>query len=160
MINSTTTITEEDKDELFRHLAKIPENELINGYFDKRFSSLRSLKKYVTKSKWTWKEFAALPRIEPFVTPQAMCYIDKKERNECRKEFKKDIAFLFMRHHFSRAYYYPDLFDIMDFVEESMILCKDPDHSAVSGVHFLYDTYIDKDGKEIEFAQVTFSLDS
>ena len=159
MINNNS-ITDDDKDELFRHLAKVPETELISGYFDKTFTSLRSLKKYITKSKWTWKEFAALPRIKPFVTPQAMCYITKKERNECRQMFKKDLPFLFARLQFSRVYYYPDLFDIMDFVEESMIVCKDPDHAAVSGVHFLYDTYIEKDGKETEFVQVTFSLDS
>ena len=63
-MNTTTT----DKDELFRHIAKKPENIIVQEFFDYSFDSIKEIRQFVRLSKWKWKEFASLPRIEPYIT--------------------------------------------------------------------------------------------
>ena len=87
--------------------------------------------------------------------------MSKKERNKCKKIFDSGKVILLVRHQFSQAFTYPTWFDLMDFIEESMVIFKDPDHSALSGLYYCNDTYIDDEtGEKVDFVEVTFSLDS
>jgi hypothetical protein len=73
--------------------------------------------------------------------------------------FKKDMAFAFVRDFVQEIYWNPTLDDIIDFLETTAILLKDPDHCGLADIHFLKDQY-DDNGNNIDYYVVTFSLDS
>jgi len=57
------------------------------------------------------------------------------------------------------VYMNPTLDDVVDFLETSAILLKDPDHCGLGSINFKKEKY-EEDGKFNGFYVVTFSLDS
>jgi hypothetical protein len=156
--NKATTMSH---NKLIRHLKRKSENELVDSYLNNWYNDVKEVKAMVRDHGWTWKEAKECKHrnLNYFLDPSVNFWLDRVDRDRYRRMFKKDIAFLFVRGQFQKVYWYPTLDDVLDFIEESAILFKDPDHMGLAGIDFTKDEF-EEDGKIVEFYMVTFSLDS
>jgi hypothetical protein len=156
---SKATVASHNK--LIRHLKRKSEDELANTYFDNWYDNLKEVQAVVRGLGWTWKEAKKCKHrdLNCFLDPTISVYLGSAEREKYKRMFKKDVPFLFVRDFVEEVYWYPTLDDVIDFVEMSAILLKDPDHCGLADIRFSKEKH-DDDGKITDFYMVTFSLDS
>ena len=146
---------------LMRHLSRKTEDDLVDDYFEYHFDTIKEVKAMVKQAGWTWTEAKTCDHryLSAYLNPTINVYIDSTTRAKYKKMFKKDIAFLFVRDFVEEVYWYPTLDDIVDFLETSAILLKDPDHTGLGDIYFSKENY-EENGETINYYVVTFSLDS
>jgi len=156
---SKATVASHNK--LIRHLKRKSEDELANAYFDNWYDNIKEVRAMVRSLGWTWKEAKECKHrnLNYFLDPTISVYLGSAEREKYKRMFKKEIPFLFVRDFIEEVYWYPTLDDVIDFVEMSAILLKDPDHCGLADIRFSKEKHED-DGKITDFYMVTFSLDS
>ena len=150
------------QNKLIRHLKRKSENELADNYFDYQFESVKEVKSMIKAAGWTWKEAQDCKHrhLDCFLNPTINVWLDSTQRKRYKSMFKKELPFMFMRGPLEKVVWYPTLDDVVDFVEESAILFKDPDHVGLTEIQFSKEKFLEKDGTEVHFYIVTFSLDS
>ena len=146
---------------LMRHLSRKTEDDLVDDYFEYQFDTIKQVKAMVKQAGWTWAEAKKCHHryLSAYLNPTVNVYLDSNTRTRYKKMFKKDIAFLFVRDFVEQVYWYPTLDDVVDFIETSAILLKDPDHTGLGDIYFSKESY-EESGKIIQYCMVTFSLDS
>jgi hypothetical protein len=110
---------------------------------------------------WTWKEAKECKHrnLNYFLDPTISVCLGSTEREKYKKMFKKEMPFLFVRDFVEEVYWYPTLDDVVDFLERTAILLKDPDHCGLGDIRFSKEKH-EEDGEITNFYMVTFSLDS
>ena len=151
-----------EQNKLIRHLKRKSEDELANNYFDYEFESVKEIKAMIKAAGWTWKEAQECTHrhLDCFLNPTINVWLDSNQRRQYKSMFKKELPFMLMRGPMDKVLWYPTLDDVVDFVEESAIVFKDPDHVGLTEIQFSKEKFLEKDGTEVHFYIVTFNLDS
>ena len=146
---------------LIRHLKRKSEDELVNGYLNHWFADIKEVRAMVRDLGWTWKEAKECKHrnLNYFLDPTISVYLGGTEREKYKRMFKKEVPFLFVRDFVEEVYWYPTLDDVVDFLERTVILLKDPDHCGLGDIRFSKEKHEDN-GEITNFYMVTFSLDS
>ena len=156
---SKATVASHNK--LIRNLKRKSEDELVDGYLNNRFVDIKEVRAMVRSLGWTWKEAKECKHrnLNYFLDPTISVYLGSTEREKYKKMFKKEMPFLFVRDFVEEVYWYPTLDDVVDFLERTAILLKDPDHCGLGDIRFSKEKH-EEDGEITDFYMVTFSLDS
>ena len=156
---SKATVASHNK--LIRHLKRKSEDELVDGYLNHWFVDIKEVRAMVRSLGWTWKEAKECKHrnLNYFLDPTISVYLGSTEREKYKKMFKKEMPFLFVRDFVEEVYWYPTLDDVVDFLERTAILLKDPDHCGLGDIRFSKEKH-EEDGEITDFYMVTFSLDS
>lgn len=150
------------QNKFLRHLKRKGEDGLADDYFNNDFKSIKEVKAMVKAAGWTWAEAKKCKHrdLHYFLNPTINVWLDSDQRKKYKSMFKKDLPFLFLRGPVDKLVWYPTLDDIVDFLEETAVLFKDPDHVGLTDIEFAKDNFVEDDGKIIDFYWVTFNLDS
>ena len=156
---SKATVASHNK--LIRHLKRKSEDELVDGYLNHWFVDIKEVRAMVRSLGWTWKEAKECKHrnLNYFLDPTISVYLGSTEREKYKKMFKKEMPFLFVRDFVEEVYWYPTLDDVVDFLERTAILLKDPDHCGLGDIRFSKEIH-EEDGEITDLYMVTFSLDS
>jgi hypothetical protein len=157
---SKTTVASHNK--LIRHLKRKSEDELVDNYLNRWFADIKEVRAMVRDHGWTWKEAKECRHrnLNYYLDPTISVYLTSKDRAKYKRMFRKEIPFLFVRDFVEEVYWYPTLDDVVDFLEMSAILLKNPDHCGLGDIRFSKEKTKPDNGEITEFYMVTFSLDS